>query len=297
MNMFRDVDSPRFDICQVTQRQFSELVKICSFIPFAEGFNSSGWIKYHISDTTMENHEGSNLYRIEKPFSQLYGSMPEIWCINLKRREDRMKYMKTISQDLNINFFTAIDGRELNITDEIKILFKKNDFNNRRAVMGCALSHYYLWKQLIASKHDRFLIIEDDIEIANDFKIKLQHATAQLAGKEWDMLYLGFTIYNSIRDPIKKELWNDKFPKVLPFDNVFDGSGFFGYMLSKNGAMKLLDHIDKNGIYRAIDFLPLGIPNFIRYFMLPHLIQTPYVGPQSTHKDSDIQFDTSILNY
>lgn len=294
--MTANKDSPGFDICQVTQKSPSEIAKICEWMPWAKGFNSFGWIKYHISDG-LTDQEGCTLYKIEKPFRQLSGILPRIWCINLLRRQDRREYMKSIAGDLDIQFLDAVDGQELSMTPEIAHMFRNNDFNNRRAIIGCALSHVTLWKKLASSDQPCFLIMEDDVEWADNFPDKVRHAVGQVCqySNDWDILYLGFTIYNNIRQPIRGELWNDKFPDVTPFDRHFDGTGFFGYVLSKQGAVKLLLHIERHGINRAIDSLPLNVANFNRWSCVPHIIQTPYVGPFSAYSDTDIQRDMSTL--
>lgn len=296
MEVVENADIPRFDVCQVTQKTLKELHKICQFMPYAEGFNSHGWIKYHVSDTCTKPHEGLKLYKVIRPFKQLTARhLPEIWCINLERRSDRKEKMESKNIGLPINFYKAVDGKELKLTDKLEYMFRNNNHGYRRAVIGCALSHINLWKQLLESDQDCYLIIEDDIEFADNFKEKYSHAFAQVEGKDWDYLYLGFTIYNDKKKPIEKELWNEKFPSVKPFDHYFYGAGFFGYVISKSGAQKMLEYIDQNGVNVPIDSIARLMPSVNRFMMFPHIVQTPYVGPWSDHKDTDIQTDFSTL--
>lgn len=294
MIYIQDKDSPGFDICQVTQKTIQELVKIASFIPYAVAFNSDGWIKYHISPTSLVDAPGSKLFLLNQQTRQLSAKkLPPIWCINLERRADRKEMMKM--SGLPINFFKAVDGKELKMTDEIRKLFEGNDFSYRSAIVGCCFSHVNLWKQLLASNDDAYLIIEDDVEFCENFNDKFSHAVAQVEKQDWDFLYLGFTIYNDIRKSIENELWNNRFPHVTPFDNFHCGCGFFGYAISRSGAEKMLQYIEQNGIKCAIDSLPRLMPNIKRFSMIPHLVKTPYVGPGSNHLDTDIQTDLNIL--
>ena len=56
-------------------------------------------------------------------------------------------------------FFKAVDGSKLTVTDEITKIFAGNDFGNRRGVVGCALSHYRLWNQLLADEENDFYFL------------------------------------------------------------------------------------------------------------------------------------------
>ena len=67
--------------------------------------------------------------------------------INLERRTDRKEYMRQLLekeglvQDRDYTFVKAVDGRALRVTDEIRTAFAKNDFQFRRGILGCALTH------------------------------------------------------------------------------------------------------------------------------------------------------------
>ena len=53
-------------------------------------------------------------------------------------------------------------------------MFHGNNFGSRRGVIGCALSHYDLWKQLVTDKkHDCYLVLEDDITLCQNFKARV----------------------------------------------------------------------------------------------------------------------------
>lgn len=310
MQTYHNIDSGGFDIGQFPGKTKEEMFKLCLSIPYAVGWNSNNWLKYHIN-SVKTNSPGSTLYVVSKPFRQLsVKKLPSIWCINLERRLDRKVGMQTkewkIIQEMPndkstnsslINFFTAVDGKQLTMTKEIKTLFKGNDFNYRRGVVGAALSHYNLWKQLLKSKELSYLIVEDDVEFANNFMAKYSHAMAniELIDPEWDILYLGFSLYE--RKQYENELWNDKLPHVIPFPtNLCIGAGFFGYVVSRRGATKLINYIGQNGITRAIDCIPIYLPGMRRYSMMPNIIQTPCFSAENQNVDTDIQTDYNVLN-
>ena len=62
----------------------------------------------------------------------------------------------------NYEFFQAVNGKELEPTNELYYLFERNDFNYKKGVIGCTLSHLYLWKQLIEDKHNDFYELNDE---------------------------------------------------------------------------------------------------------------------------------------
>jgi GR25 family glycosyltransferase involved in LPS biosynthesis len=232
----------------------------------------------------------------KKEYNKNITNLPEIHAINLERRQDRKYKMMTSASGVPLTFFKAIDGRKLTMTPEIEQLFKGNDFAFRKGVIGAALSHYTLWKQFVNSDKQEILIIEDDVEFASDFMSKYSYAYDQIQNiKDWDILYLGWSLFESQKRGMENDLWNNDYPDVVPFDNKkFYGAGFFGYLLSKRGAQKLLNHISIKGITRAIDCIPLQIPTLNKYFMFPHIIKTP-VYEVNSNVDTDIHNDHSTL--
>ena len=101
------------------------------------------------------------------------------FVINLEHRINRrIRVDKVINENnidtCNLNYYKAIDGKKIKRTEEITQLFKENDFGWRRGMIGCALSHYNLWKELETSDELDFLVIlEDDIKTCkNNFNSK-----------------------------------------------------------------------------------------------------------------------------
>ena len=227
----------------------------------------------------------------------------KIKCINLERRSDRKDNMITKLTKVNLidycDFFKAIDGQELLPTEEIIKLFENNDFGSRRTFIGCALSHFNLWKQLIEDQTClAYMVLEDDIEFETSFLFKFNYANKFMDYNEFDMLYLGYTfyekdikIYNEKIKDIKKTLSIGKFDKDLSI------GGFFGYIITKSGVTKLLNFIEKNGIKHGIDYLPIRYGEeigLVQYEVLPHLINTKFANFKNKI-DSDIQYDFNKL--
>ena len=95
-----------------------------------------------------------------------------VWVINLNKRPDRLKKIAKRLDDLGIewNRLEAVDGS--NSSDLQLEISKRNGeigaiSNGARA---CSASHSKFWKELVLSKFKFGIILEDDVELSDDFK-------------------------------------------------------------------------------------------------------------------------------
>lgn len=100
------------------------------------------------------------------------------YCINLERRPDRWtKSEQQFSrEELTVERFAAVDGND----------FKK-EYPSSRGNCGCTLSHYFLIERAKLLGFDNVMIFEDDADLTNQFKQRLQECIADLP-EDWDML-------------------------------------------------------------------------------------------------------------
>ena len=98
----------------------------------------------------------------------------KIFYINLDRRHDRnKKFLATCPLKLELNRFSAIDGR--NNTDNPTYQYiKSNMIELNSGEYGCFASHYLLWKKLIESQETYYLIFEDDAIFCDNFNQRFQ---------------------------------------------------------------------------------------------------------------------------
>jgi GR25 family glycosyltransferase involved in LPS biosynthesis len=184
-----------------------------------------------------------------------------IKIINLKRREDRKNQMLSKLNKENITikdveFIEAVDGKTFEPTLEIKNLFNAG-FTHKRGVVGCALSHYNLWTQLINDIHnDYYIIMEDDIVLCNGFKQKIEQLTDDMKNK--DLVFIGYHKYSTeereivINEHIK--INETTSITISSLNKSRSGSGAFCYSINKNCAKKYIDYIKKHKIHRDIDW-------------------------------------------
>jgi GR25 family glycosyltransferase involved in LPS biosynthesis len=222
--------------------------------------------------------------------------------INLDRRPDRLEsFRRHVLQATGPNLaarierFAAIDGRDLSLTVEIQHLFRGNDFNFRRAVIGTALSHMAVWRDLARSANPAFLILEDDVTLCPGFEGQLVEICGELTREHpaFDAVLLG---YFDWRPQPQDDFATGFRPAQL---RSFDGSRFIGgtfaYILSRGGAEKLIAIAGRDGIQNGIDrFVHRKAAELEILVTSPKIVEAQLVVPGSG-ADSDIQNDFTPL--
>ena len=270
---------------------------------FAKGYMSAffnGISSIHIGKLTSDK-TGTNAYTLNNTsqFNKSNKSNKPLTkkIINLVKRADRKEnIIKLFTKHRidNYEFVNAIDGTELKLTYDIYNLFKNNDFGNRVCFIGCALSHYGLWQQLVASDEDQYLIFEDDVQIEPGFNDKLEKLKMDITDTT-DILFLG-----SSTPKLHESRKRDTLPSGLvstPLVRANYIGGFFGYIITKAGAIKLLDYISKNGICHGIDYLVKIMPELNCLTAQPHIVFSDVVYNGSANQDSNIQLNAEIFNF
>lgn len=216
----------------------------------------------------------------------------KITFINLDRRPDRFKSMVNNFKKNNINNyvrFKAIDGKNLIIDKNIEEMFKDNTFGWRRGVIGAALSHYTLWKELVNSKFDYYLIMEDDIILNDNFDVYLKDIKNKISLATFPFIFLGFhTDKECLRNPL---LVNNKENEVTIHEikvGKYIWGGLFGYIIHKKTAESFVNDINTFGLTEPIDTFIIKKNNL--YVAYPLIITSPCMT-FFNYVDSDIQYD------
>jgi GR25 family glycosyltransferase involved in LPS biosynthesis len=293
---------------------------------FAKGYKSAfynGICSLHIGKLTSDK-SGTNAYTlnqleqfnsgnvekqqtvIEKPKKKVKFDNDdiEIKIINLKKRIDRKSKMITLLNSYNLKnyeFVEAIDGSTLELTHDIYKLFKGNDFGNRKGFIGCALSHYNLWKELVNSSEDYYIIFEDDISsVSDNIDIKIRDIVKSInENKSLEIVFLGYSATFPFYKTEKVE--NNEMCMIKLDKNKYIG-GFFAYIITREGANKMLKYIEKNGIKHGIDYLIKINPEINCFNIQPHIISSQIVYykkeyDDTDNKDSDIQNTIESFNF
>ncbi|KAK7930154.1 hypothetical protein WMY93_006549 [Mugilogobius chulae] len=186
----------------------------------------------------------------------------EVFMINLVRRSDRRERMlRTLyEQELSCKVVEAVDGKALNTTDieamGIKMLPGYKDPYHGRALtkgeLGCFLSHFNIWKEIVERGLQTSLVLEDDLRFEVFFKRRLQALLQEVTVHklDWDLIYVG-----------RKRMQIDHPERSVPnIHNLVEADYSYwtlGYMLSLQGAQKLLRAEPLTKMLPVDEFLPV----------------------------------------
>lgn len=126
-------------------------------------------------------------------------SLDKIVMVNLERRPDRLHKMESnfMELGLQVEVLPAVDGKEL--TDkrlqELGVKFLEgyaDPYHNRPMTMGeigCFLSHYQIWEEMVKRDLKEVLILEDDLRFETYFKQQVTNTideAREIGG--WDLM-------------------------------------------------------------------------------------------------------------
>ena len=163
------------------------------------------------------------------------------YIINLERRSDKkagiLKRIKKHNLELNSKIYKAIDGNDIDENylhdNNIKLLdIWKEPFKGTimsLGEIGCALSHYFIWKDIVDKSHKGALIIEDDANFSNNFKTVLKEI---ILPDNYDILYLGRQVLKKHKSEIN--ISNHLYKPIFSLWAI-------GYYITYNCAKKLLN--------------------------------------------------------
>jgi len=125
---------------------------------------------------------------------------PTTFCISLKsavkRRETVSNHLK--SHGIDFHLFDAINGPRMGLDTRLSYLDDHPDWKPEdgptyrigQGVLGCAMSHYTVWRIMEYLNDDYFFVVEDDVELCEGFKEKLM-ATIQNLPSDWQFVFVG----------------------------------------------------------------------------------------------------------
>lgn len=260
-----------------------------------------GMVCKHIGKLTSDR-EGINAYVLNEEF-QFYGEKKitymkrlATYYVNLDRRPDRKELFEKVMRDISmpITRFSAVDGYALEMTPQMYHLFDKNDYNYRKGIVGCALSHIRIWIKHyydeISKQRDFLMVMEDDLYFAQDvlpskFEDIVEQSLEYMDKNEVDLLFLQYTPRNPSlvsTDAIVYRHVNAQ----MALQYSFGGTGC--YIITKKGIEKMLEFINKNSMTNAIDTVMQKSADHLNVAYLEPLL---VVLDMNKEGDTDIQFN------
>nr|XP_012148279.1 PREDICTED: glycosyltransferase 25 family member isoform X2 [Megachile rotundata] len=184
-----------------------------------------------------------------------------IYMINLLRRPERRERMYKLFKELGIKVETidAVDGRTLNEsvlnTLGVKMMPEYADpYHHRPMTMGeigCFLSHYIIWNEVIENNLKSVIVLEDDVRFEPFFRQKVNYILTELNNfqLEWDLIYLGRK-----RLVENEESWIDGSKYLV---NAAYSYWTLGYILSARGAKKLVEATPLKKLVPVDEYIPI----------------------------------------
>lgn len=200
-------------------------------------------------------------------------NISEIWVINLPECVNRLKNFNVNMNKLHLkyNVFQAIDGKKLSKHDiQLLTTYWCRYFICSNGIIGCYLSHYNLWKELLL-KHIKYnewyLILEDDSILTEKFVNNIKKIFDDITN--WN---------NNENTPEYINCANTISPKINKITSSLYKSTFVNgtsaYLINVNGLKKLVNNLN-NSIQYHIDFT-ISIDNLL-YNDLAYYITDNYV--------------------
>jgi GR25 family glycosyltransferase involved in LPS biosynthesis len=268
-------------------------------MPLDEVYGDISLRQTFLKGQSLYVHRGG--FIIHKPVLE---GIDDVWVINLDRRQDRIeKFMKTNESIADrVLRLPAFDGKTLPLTPKLARLFAPHDFNWKKSVMGCALSHLAMWMKLVTDKPDikSYLICEDDAVLDPKWKETWSAMMKEKAlPEDWDVVYLG-----GVLPPNRKAFEDIAVEKVNSYVGRVKENTIFGqqvanryfhfcayaYVLSRRGAQKVLDVLkSKQGYWTSADHMICNINQVLNiYFTHPLLA--------GCFQDNDPAYQQSAFN-
>jgi GR25 family glycosyltransferase involved in LPS biosynthesis len=218
--------------------------------------------------------------------------------INLDRRQDRwqkiLSQISNSSSTFNYNRISAIDGKQIIMNREYTHLLRNYKYPKNRGAIAYAMTTIKLWQQLLISDDEYMIIMDDDVTFCDNFEQRINELIKIL--DKFDVCMFGYIISSN------DDKYNMNSESMITIDNMNRHpyySGSFGYLITRQGANKLLKLIKDDGLLVPIDTMFLYcmrsyIKGITILCTIPRLVYTE-VATENNQVDSDIQRDQIIL--
>ena len=175
--------------------------------------------------------------------------MKNIAVISLTNEHERRQHINCLfkENELEFDYSDAINKSQVVETLEKNDLTVNTDRMSLGEI-GCFLSHYSLWKQVVEHEMPYLIIFEDDIFFAESAKVLLQELDWLPAN--FDVIKLE-TTYEEVM--IKKEIDLSSSHFLFHMKSRHLGAG--GYIISNKVAKQSIANLKKTGIEIPIDHL------------------------------------------
>lgn len=163
------------------------------------------------------------------------------YIVNLAKDTSRKEYMTELLRPysfLDVEFVEAVYGKALS-PEEVNALFDRETARKRygREInpgeIGCTLSHFKCYGELLRSEAPYGLILEDDVTIMRDFSEIYAISASLPEDKPW-VLFLSADYWYITKKKVSED---------MSIARVYDAVGTYAYVINRKGAELLLKKV------------------------------------------------------
>lgn len=180
------------------------------------------------------------------------------YCINLKSRRDRADAVtkELRAHGIDFEFFEGVEKKGVRVPKDSPKRFEYN----AEGILACAASHIAIISIAKKLGHAFVCIFEDDIELAEDFNLRMLFL--ELSEQEFDLVYLGGHFDDMF---LQKRVFE---PYIYRLQKT---AGSYAYIIRNTLYDYILDTYNQN--YGWDEFLATFVqPNFQCIAFLPFLV-------------------------
>jgi GR25 family glycosyltransferase involved in LPS biosynthesis len=234
------------------------------YAPFKNGKKRRVRISEHFNSDEFDVH----LIHMAKNTERLLNFNNYYYNSDMKFKKFEI-FPAVVGKDINLVDFVSAKGyQQILMTEKTKKRLHHYDLT--RGAVGCYLSHMSIYKKLIESNLKYSIIFEDDVIMAADFYERLLYGLSVIPN-DWDMLLLGVMC---LKCDIEKD--------YIVINRFW---GTHGYVVKKEGAVKLIEYLDKP-LSKQID---ADMSLLIKRGLIKVYGINPIIVAQDTKFGSDIQ--------
>jgi len=192
-----------------------------------------------------------------------------VYCINLRKRKDKLTHMLEQFKKIDLDSFKIIRGVD---GEKLKI----NDSNIKKGEVGCLRSHISILQDAIDRGYEKIAVFEDDIIFCDDFEKRFEYFSKNVPD-DWEIMYLGVDL-----PPILTPVTMVK-PMIF---RVWKSKGCFAMILNnKNGLFQNIIDISKNEEKTIDTYIENLFPKIKSYVFLPTFVKLLDIKSDILDKD------------
>jgi GR25 family glycosyltransferase involved in LPS biosynthesis len=180
-----------------------------------------------------------------------------IYCINLRRRVDRLQaFLHAFPKQwiTKLRILGAVDGanHELSASEKHKLRNADWNIDKKRGVWGCGFSHEGVFREIIDKKYRNVIVLEDDAVFSGTFS-DFEKIVNQILKQDLNLCFLG-----PDNHPENTNLTKHKFLGLPDSDMICPinfNLGTMSYYINGSAAEDICRIIESRGHYRAIDYI------------------------------------------